>query len=119
MRSGSDVSDSTDLGRPPSIVLPGILLGVGLGGFTHSRGRVWASPVLWGWVLTGWGLFNVVEGVLDHHILGIHHVISGPYQNMADLGFLGLGAMLILGGWALQHAQGPIDLTVARRQPQR
>jgi len=24
--------------------------------------------------IIGWGLFNLVEGVVDHHILTIHHV---------------------------------------------
>ncbi|MEV5315921.1 DUF2243 domain-containing protein, partial [Streptomyces sp. NPDC052610] len=32
---------------------------------THDRRRVWTSRVLWGWALVGWGLFNLVEGVLD------------------------------------------------------
>ncbi|GDY58510.1 hypothetical protein SVIO_091330 [Streptomyces violaceusniger] len=45
---------------------------------THDRRRVWGSRVLWGWMLVGWGLFNLVEGVLDHQILGIHHVHGGP-----------------------------------------
>ena len=49
---------------------------------THSRGRVWTSRVLWGWILVGWGLFNLVEGIVDHHILGIHHVRSGPDQTV-------------------------------------
>jgi uncharacterized membrane protein len=22
----------------------------------------------------GWGIFNIVEGIVDHHILQIHHV---------------------------------------------
>ena len=30
-----------------------------------------------GWLLVGWGLFNLVEGVVDHHILTIHHVREG------------------------------------------
>jgi uncharacterized membrane protein len=29
---------------------------------------------LLGWMLAGWGIFNVVEGVIDHLILGVHHV---------------------------------------------
>ena len=41
---------------------------------TRSRGRLWRSGMLWGWALVGWGLFNLVEGVIDHHLLGIHHV---------------------------------------------
>ena len=49
----------------------------------------------------GWGLFNVVEGVIDHHILGLHHVHPGAGQLAWDLGFLGLGAVLIGLGVAL------------------
>jgi hypothetical protein len=25
-------------------------------------------------VLLGWGIFNVVEGLVDHQLLGLHHV---------------------------------------------
>ena len=54
-----------------------------------------------GSLLLGWGLFNVVEGVVDHHILTIHHVrddVTSPLW--WDLGFLALGAALILVGLA-------------------
>ncbi|HEX5997566.1 MAG TPA: DUF2243 domain-containing protein [Jiangellales bacterium] len=77
---------------------------------THSRGRIWASRTLWGWILVGWGLFNLVEGIVDHHILGIHHVRSGPDQGWWDTAFLVLGALLVLGGWALQRSGRPLDL---------
>lgn len=76
---------------------------------THNRRRVWTSRVLWGWVLVGWGLFNLVEGVLDHHILGIHHVHGGPYQLWWDIGFLVLGVLLVLGGYLLQRGGRPFD----------
>ncbi len=90
-----------------------VLAGLGLlySRVTHSRGRIWASRVLWGWVLTGWGVFNVVEGIIDHHILGIHHVISGPNQTLADIAFLVFGALLIAGGWALQRSGQLVDTT--------
>ncbi|MDX1540814.1 MAG: DUF2243 domain-containing protein, partial [Geminicoccaceae bacterium] len=35
---------------------------------------VWSHKVLFGTLLIGFGLFNVVEGIVDHHVLGIHHV---------------------------------------------
>lgn len=59
-----------------------------------------------GLVLTGWGLFNLVEGLIDHQILGVHHVrddLGAPLP--WDLGFLVLGALLVAGGWAL-HKRG-------------
>jgi len=82
-----------------------VLVGLGLlySRVSRARVRLWSSRHLWGWVLVGWGLFNLVEGVLDHHILGIHHVRSGPDQLRWDLGFLALGAVLVGGGWLLQH----------------
>jgi uncharacterized membrane protein len=59
-----------------------------------------------GWLLVGWGLFNVVEGIVDHHVLGIHHVREGDGINELgwDLGFLAFGALLIVGGWLLARA---------------
>ena len=60
------------------------------------------SPVLLGALLMGWGGFNLVEGIIDHQILGIHHVrddLGGPLE--WDLGFLAWGAAFLGGGWAL------------------
>ncbi|MDN4160312.1 DUF2243 domain-containing protein [Nocardioides abyssi] len=57
-----------------------------------------------GGVLVGWGLFNVVEGLVDHQLLGVHHVrddLGGPLS--WDLGFLALGLALVVGGWLLQR----------------
>ncbi|RSS40820.1 DUF2243 domain-containing protein, partial [Streptomyces sp. WAC08241] len=70
---------------------------------THNRRAVWTSPVLWGWMLTGWGLFNLVEGLLDHQILGIHHVHGGPHQAWWDAGFLVLGGLFLAGGHLLRR----------------
>ncbi|MFE9824303.1 DUF2243 domain-containing protein [Streptomyces sp. NPDC005791] len=88
-----------------------VLLGLALlyARVTHHRLRVWTSPVLWGWMLVGWGLFNVVEGVLDHHILGIHHVHAGDDQVWWDIGFLALGALLVAVGFLLQRSGRPFD----------
>jgi uncharacterized membrane protein len=58
-----------------------------------------------GAMLIGWGLFNLVEGVVDHHLLGIHHVRQGPNQLAWDLGFLAWGAVMLVGGWMLTRTQ--------------
>jgi uncharacterized membrane protein len=56
-------------------------------------------------LLAGWGVFNVVEGLIDHQILELHHVrddLGGPIG--WDLGFLAFGVVLILAGLALQRS---------------
>ena len=73
----------------------------------HSRGRVWTSPALWGPILVGWGLFNLVEGIVDHQLLGIHHVRSGPHELAWDLGFLALGLVLVLVGLLVRRTARP------------
>ncbi|MBD3781656.1 MAG: DUF2243 domain-containing protein, partial [Micrococcales bacterium] len=62
---------------------------------------------LWGWVLAGWGLFNLVEGLLDHQVLAVHHVRSGPHQLWWDLAFLALGAVLVVVGAVLARTARP------------
>jgi uncharacterized membrane protein len=55
-----------------------------------------------GLLFAGWGIFNVVEGIVDHHILTIHHVrddVADP--RWWDLGFLAFGAVLVVVGFAL------------------
>ena len=61
----------------------------------------WSSNIYFGSILIGGGLFNLVEGVTDHHILGIHHVKPGPNQLAWDLGFLAVGALLVVIGWVM------------------
>jgi uncharacterized membrane protein len=59
-----------------------------------------------GLVLAGWGIFNVVEGLVDHHLLGVHHVRDDLGAPLSwDVGFLVLGAALIVGG-RLLHRRG-------------
>ncbi len=56
-----------------------------------------------GLLLVGWGLFNLVEGTIDHLILKIHHVIqrtSPSSQLMSDVIFLISGALIFsIGVW--------------------
>jgi uncharacterized membrane protein len=67
----------------------------------------WAigGRALVGWMLVGWGLFNLVEGIVDHQLLGIHHVREGTgHQTAWDLAFLAFGAALVVGGLALARS---------------
>jgi uncharacterized membrane protein len=68
-----------------------------------QRGEL-APPwrVHFGMLLAGWGTFNVVEGVIDHQLLGIHHVRDDLGAPLGwDLAFLAFGVLLIVAGAAL------------------
>ncbi|GJD63245.1 DUF2243 domain-containing protein [Methylobacterium frigidaeris] len=57
-----------------------------------------------GAVLLGWAAFNLVEGVIDHQILGVHHVNETvPRAAWAwwDAGFLAWGAAMGVAGGLL------------------
>jgi uncharacterized membrane protein len=78
------------------------------------RVRAPAPPwrVYLGLLLVGWGAFNLVEGLVDHQLLGIHHVrddLGGPLG--WDLAFLALGVVLLAGGWVLAWGRPRPDKT--------
>jgi uncharacterized membrane protein len=59
--------------------------------------RSWLNSSSVGSVLIGWGIFNVVEGVLNHTVLGLHRVneIADPSHRLLwDIGFLVWGALM-------------------------
>lgn len=62
-----------------------------------------SGRILLGSILLGAGLFDLVEGLVDHHLLGIHHV--NPQGNVLawDLAFLAFGALLMVTGWAVMR----------------
>jgi uncharacterized membrane protein len=51
-------------------------------------------------MVAGWGSFNVVEGLVDHYLLNLHHVRPGPNQAAYHIAFLVFGALLAIGGFA-------------------
>lgn len=67
----------------------------------RAGGRTWRLRTLWPWIIVGWGVFNVVEGLISHQILGIHHVREGDDELVWDLAFLAVGVVLIVVGWLL------------------
>jgi uncharacterized membrane protein len=72
----------------------------------HRLSGAWR--VLAGGMLAGWGGFNLVEGVVDHYVLGIHHVRPGPDAALYDAAFLMWGAaFLAIGWWLVRSAAGP------------
>lgn len=66
----------------------------------------WSTKTFFGSLPLGWGLFNLIEGIIDHHLLHVHHVVEGPGHLARDLGFLASGLVLIGLGWTLIRAGG-------------
>jgi uncharacterized membrane protein len=65
----------------------------------ERAGALWSRKLLIGSALLGWGLFNTLEGALDHLILGLHHVDEyTPNHLPADLSFEASGLALIAVG---------------------
>ncbi len=60
-----------------------------------------AGLALVGYMLAGWGWFNLVEGVIDHHILNLHHVVQALGVSLWDWLFLASGVILIVIGHGL------------------
>ncbi len=61
-----------------------------------------SSRGLTGQLLLGWGVFNLMEGLIDHHLLELHHVRDLPFHMpVYDWVFLLVGGLgfILLGRW--------------------
>ena len=68
---------------------------------------IWSIRSLIGSLLVGWGAFNLVEGLIDHAWLGLHHVNETADRQAWiywDSGFLLWGFAMLLAGWSLIEA---------------
>jgi uncharacterized membrane protein len=83
----------------------------------------WSGKLLAGSMLVGFGAFNVVEGIFDHHLLGIHHVnetVPSSQWIFWDLGFLLWGAAMLVGGaWLLRRGKRETAREPVSAQPPR
>lgn len=76
----------------------------------------WSGKILFGAMLAGWGLFNLVEGIIDHHVLGIHHVMEYVSNKLPyDMGFLASGVIFVLAGWMFIRAGSLNDQRMTSR----
>ncbi len=67
----------------------------------------WSRSQCLGTILIGWGIFNLVEGVVDHQILRLHQVnetVPDSQRIFWDIGFLLWGAAMIVMGVAMARA---------------
>ncbi|HEY6401875.1 MAG TPA: DUF2243 domain-containing protein [Blastocatellia bacterium] len=94
-----------------------IMTALGLALLWRALGRAdvpHSTKTFVGSLILGWGSFNLVEGVIDHQILGIHHVYEYGARFLWDMAFLCsgvvfilVGSMLIRGG-SRGHATAPV-----------
>jgi uncharacterized membrane protein len=83
-----------------------IVVGIVFLGLASQRGNILDSLKIFGGCLAiGAGSFNVIEGLIDHHILGIHHVKSGANELAWGLVFLAINAALVALGWIILRAE--------------
>ena len=80
------------------VTVAGVFVLLSAGGARIEPG---GTRMLIGGALVGWGGFNLVEGVVDHHLLNLHHVRPGPDELLYDLAFLGWGAAMATVGAVL------------------
>jgi len=74
------------------------VLGVAIVLAGARRSRPPEVPVVVGASLLGWGVFQLVEGVVDHQLLGLHHVHPGSDELAWDVADLVFGVVLLAAG---------------------
>jgi uncharacterized membrane protein len=70
----------------------------------NQLGTSWR--IFLGGIFIGGGAFNLVEGIVDHHILEVHRVkpmAENPL--MYDLAFLAIGALLVVIGFMIKRLE--------------
>lgn len=70
----------------------------------HKAHLWWSGRLLIGTLLIGFGLFNVVEGSINHQIFGLHHVNETVPRDQWiywDIGFLVWGMAMLVGRWMI------------------
>ena len=96
------------------VTLVGVLL---LWSAAYQRERIPPLREFVGRLICGWGWFNLVEGLIDHQLLGIHHVnevVDVRYRIYWDIGFIAWGAAMLVAGWLLMR-RGQSESRVGRR----
>lgn len=77
-----------------------------------------SGNLLAGGMLAGWGIFNVIEGVINHHILQLHNVREiTSHQEVWNYAFLFFGILLAVSGWLLVRRAKSNLTYLDRREP--
>lgn len=78
------------------MVLVGVIL---LFRVRNVRNILWSGKAFTGSLFLGWGIFNGIEGLINHHILHLHHVVEQKGESVYDLLFLLSGIIFSVAGW--------------------
>ena len=66
-----------------------------------------SGKLLSGGLLLGWGLFNVVEGLINHHLLDLHYVRQfTPDPDVANYALDAVSLVMIIAGWLMCYRNG-------------
>jgi uncharacterized membrane protein len=83
-----------------------VALGVALLWRRSRRGAPFAPDRAFvGWLLVGWGAFNVADEIVFHALLDLHHIREGENELAYDLAFTVFGLALVAGGVVLARAR--------------
>ena len=70
-----------------------------------------SGKLFWGSLLLGWGVFNVLDSLVDHYLFGFHNVRENvPNKAAWNLGFLLLAVTQIVTGWLVVQAGRKSDI---------
>jgi uncharacterized membrane protein len=70
----------------------------------NELGNSW--KIFLGGIFVGGGLFNLVEGIIDHHILQVHRVKPLSENPLIyDLAFLAIGLLLVILGFIIKRLE--------------
>jgi len=86
----------------------------------HRLHLLWSNMLLGGTILLGFGIFNCVEGAINHQLLGVHHVnetVPADQWIWWDLGFLLWGAAMVIIG-SLLWRSGRAEMHAIERSAQ-
>jgi uncharacterized membrane protein len=67
------------------------------------------TRILTGGLLSGWGLFNCVEGTINHHIAGLHNVREFANHETWNVGFLIISMLLLSTGAVVLYSKFTIN----------
>jgi uncharacterized membrane protein len=98
-----------------AVVVAGVLL---LWSGVRANGPAPSTRAFCGYMIVGWGAFNLAEGALNHHVFQLHHVRDLPSHLPAyDWVFLGLaGIAFIVVGLAMRDGKYRVPANIAERR---